>query len=322
MRRDHKLSEAYAKDPEDEDFLQRLNAALLPHEEERYAEREERFATLHVVGAPRSGTTLLTQMVASQFAIGSISNLAAAFWQAPVHGIRLSKKLLGWGNASTFASDYGRTPDIWEPHEYGYFWSRALGYSELAEPVNPATDPIDWARFRTVMTNMTAAAGAPIVFKSFMLGFYTEEVQAVLPKTCFVLVHRDPVENALSILKMRRTYSGDEAAWTSVKPREYSVLRDETPAVQAAAQALLVERAYRRHFDRVGGRNCLVLSYEDLCADPGAAIDRVEALLERAGGCPPRTPHTPRALRARRSDDSPERAAVTAALRDLERRFL
>jgi LPS sulfotransferase NodH len=321
VRKDHKLSTSYAKDPDDESFLQHLNEALRPHEIERYRDLDEQYPTLHVVGAPRSGTTLLTQLVASRFAIGNISNLAAAFWQAPVHGVRLSKKLLGWGNPSKLASDYGRTPDIWEPHEFGYFWSEALGYRELSEPTDPSADPVDWSRLRRVLVNMTAAAGAPIVFKSFMLGFYTAEVQAVLPRTCFVLIHRDPVENALSILRMRRTYSGDENAWTSVKPREYPQLVGDSAVAQAAAQALLVERSYRRAFARVGGRNCLVLSYEAVCEDPRAALDSVAALLEGAGGCPPVVSGAVRSLAARPISDVSDRAAIVAALNELRRRF-
>ncbi|MFT4625649.1 MAG: LPS sulfotransferase NodH [Myxococcota bacterium] len=320
-RKDHKLAEEYAKDADDEAFLGRLNAALRPHEEAGYADLEERWPTVHVVGAPRSGTTLLTQLVASHFAIGNISNLAAAFWQAPVHGIRLSRKLLGWGQPSNLASDYGRTSALSEPHEFGYFWSSILGYSELREPDDASADPVDWERVRRVMVNMTAAARAPIVFKSFMLGFYTAEVQRVLPGTCFVLVHRDPVDNALSILRMRRQYSGDITAWTSVKPREYPAFAEADPVTQAAAQALLVERAYRRAFDRIGGRNCLVLSYEQLCEAPLGALHAVAGLLEQAGGAPPAVDVAAPRLSARCFPHSAERSAVRAALDTLRENY-
>ena len=64
-RTDARLSDAYRKDPRQEAFLEQLNAALAPGERASYRELEERFPTLHVVGAPRSGTTLVTQLVAS-----------------------------------------------------------------------------------------------------------------------------------------------------------------------------------------------------------------------------------------------------------------
>ena len=51
-RTDARLSEAYRKDPKQEAFLDRLNAALAPGERAAYRELEERYPTLHVVGAP------------------------------------------------------------------------------------------------------------------------------------------------------------------------------------------------------------------------------------------------------------------------------
>lgn len=318
-REDHALAAAFAKDARDEDFLAHLNAALAPVEEALYREVGEPHPTLHVLGAPRSGTTLVTQLLATHLEVAPITNLAAAFWAAPVHGMRLSHKLLGRQTTSTLKSTYGRTDGIGEPHEFGYFWSRLLGYRELAEPADPSADPVDWERVRLVLSNLADAARAPVLFKAFMSGFYTAELQRVLPRTAFVLITREPVANALSILQMRREYSGGEEHWTGVRPLASRAVADAPPPVQAAAQVVHTVQAYRNAFARVGGRGCLEVSYEALCADPGAFVDDVATLLGTLGADVARTDHPlPPLTPSRTPRPGPDRDAIVAALSQLD----
>jgi ABC-type oligopeptide transport system ATPase subunit len=45
-----------------------------------------------IVGLPRSGTTLLSQLLAYSLDAGYTTNFAARFWLAPVHGLRLGRR--------------------------------------------------------------------------------------------------------------------------------------------------------------------------------------------------------------------------------------
>ena len=49
--------------------------------------------TIFIVGAPKSGTTLLTQKLISKFELDYVSNLTARFWKKPSQGIKITKKL-------------------------------------------------------------------------------------------------------------------------------------------------------------------------------------------------------------------------------------
>ena len=282
-RVDAALAAAYQKNAADEDFLAWLNHTLAGPEREGYGALPERLPTVHVLGAPRSGTTLLVQLLASELGIGAVSNLAAAFWAAPCTGLRLARKLLGPHRRSSLESDYGRTASLHEPHEFGYFWASHLKYRTMSEPSSPGSDPIDWAALAQVLVHMTEAAGGPLVFKAFMSGFYAEQLVAVLPRTCFVLVVRDPVDNALSILEMRERYSGDRDAWTSVRPREYAWMHGLSAEEQAAGQALACEAAYRRALAKVPAANARVVSYEALASDPHGTLDGLRQLVEGHG---------------------------------------
>ena len=99
------VRQRFRKDRKFEEHLANFNEILAPHEEAEYLARPETFSTLHVVGVPRSGTTLLAQLVASHLNIGCINNLIAAFWRAPVYGVRLSRKLLPEKLTSSLGSE-------------------------------------------------------------------------------------------------------------------------------------------------------------------------------------------------------------------------
>ena len=75
------VGKEFQKERKEEDFLKYFNQILQPHHDEEYAELEETMPTLHVIGVPRSGTTLMTQLLATSLDIGYINNLIASSGQ-------------------------------------------------------------------------------------------------------------------------------------------------------------------------------------------------------------------------------------------------
>jgi hypothetical protein len=285
-RRDVQLVGAFAKDPAEERFLERLNEILAPHAEADLLDLEELHPTLHVVGAPRSGTTLLHQVLASGLEIGYVNNLVAAFWQAPVYGIRLSRKLGLDELGSSFSSGFGRTDGIGEPHEFGYFWNDHLRYPDLSEQAPGHEETIDWANLRRVLLNMAHASGRPMAFKPMLLVWHLERMAEVMPRTCYVWIRREQRQTALSLLAMRRALFGTLDEWASLRPGGSDWLADEPPWRQVAAQVVELERVLERAFARLGSESMLTLRYEELCASPRDVLARVRDLLGSKGFAP------------------------------------
>jgi hypothetical protein len=275
--RDPDLSTEYQKDPIQESFLESLNDWIVPHED--FPARIERYPTLHVVGVPRSGTTLYTQLVARHLDVGYINHLTAAFWKAPVTGMKLSMKVLGDARPTSLTSDFGRTRRVEDPHEFGYFWRHMLKSPEFRELDAEAAKQIDWDHCARVLINMTYTAEKAVVFKSFQLGTLMSHIQAVLPKTCFVWIRRDPVETARSILKLRERFFGDRQHWASIKPLDYQHLVGLSVWEQVAGQVVALERSLRQSVAEIESRNVLEVSYEKLCRSPIQVIEETRALL-------------------------------------------
>jgi len=222
-------------------------------------------------------------VIAGALDVGYIDNLTAAFWRAPVAGLRLSRKV-GVTPATGFGSQFGRTAVVGEPHEFGYFWNHHLAYPDLSERGPDHEAAIDWDRLRRVLVNMAKARGAPMVFKPMLLIWHMEAMARVMPRSCYVWIHRDPRDTALSILRMRRAVRGsvDEMGLPASAPAE----RQPDPYRQVAAQVLLLERTIRSAAERLGPDTVMPVRYERLCAEPNAVVAEIRELMGAKGHAP------------------------------------
>lgn len=274
MRKDQKLSQKYRKDQHFEDVLSSMNEQLsIVQNNILNPEIDENFSTIHILGVPRSGTTLVSQLIPSFLPVGYINNLIASFWKAPIYGIELSKKLIKEGYISNFKSDYGRTIGIKEPHEFGYFWNYYLKYDSLLQKKKAHEKNINWKDLALLINNMTASFDKPILFKSFLLGFHATEFHKHLPKTKFIYIKRDLVDNVISIIKLRKTLNGDINTWGSIKPIQYETLKNMNVYEQIVGQILCLEHEYLKQLKNIPQSNKMIVSYEQICLDPKMFLD-------------------------------------------------
>jgi hypothetical protein len=315
-------TEAYRKHGRDEDFLEELNEALAPFELERYADLEETTPTVHVLGLPRSGTTLANQLIAAHTTIAYVDHIAAAFPRAPVTGMQLSMKLRrGLDAGSSFESDYGRTGSLTEPHEFTYFFSDLFGLPTGVDGLaQPGPDHlVDWPRVRRILTNLCAAAGGPVVFKTFHVVWQLAALCEALPRTVVVCIDRDELEVGLSLLRMRETLYGSRETWASIKPRDWERLSASTDwAGQIAGQITGTTAALDRGLEAVRPGGLVRIGYAEMCADPGAFLDRVLDAVRAHGGAGERVGEPPAfEVSARPQRDGDDARALRAALQSL-----
>lgn len=279
-RIDQKLTEEFSKDHNFERILTSLNNTLAKEEKSLLLNCPEKYPTLHIIGAPRSGTTLATQILVSFLKVGYINNLIAAFWKAPTYGIELSKRLLGMSYISNFKSNFGRTDSIREPHEFGYFWNYHLNYKSLEQMPSEHEDSINWENLGRLLNNMSNQFGAPLVFKSFLFGFHAKRAFQELLKTCFIYIKRDFISNAFSILKLRKTLNGSIEEWGSIKPIQYEQLKNLSVYEQIAGQIMCLEHEYLKQIEKLPKENWLVYHYEDICKEPLSFLKKTHSLIE------------------------------------------
>lgn len=282
MRDDPELAPEYEKDPEYESWLEAFNDHLVEIHDYEYEDIDDPFPNLYIIGAPRAGTTLLYQLLSTHLEVGYVDNLIASFWKAPLFGARLSAKLIPdrQRTRSDYSSDFGRTDLVQDPHEFGYFWSRMLGYDEKMQEDPDRDDSIDWEYLRRALTNLAEEFGAPMVFKCTLLGWHLERMQEEIPRTRFVWIRRQAVDNAISILGMREEFRGSRERWASMRPKEYTDLKDRPVPEQLAGQVYHIDDHIRSQVADLPDGKHLEIRYEDLCGQPRDVVKDCRELLE------------------------------------------
>jgi LPS sulfotransferase NodH len=272
----------YTKDPGAEDFLEGLNEYLRPRELEGYREHELEHAFVFVVGLPRSGTTLLTQVLAYCLDAGYVNNFAARFWLAPVHGLRLSRLIAGDAEPVSFESDYARTRSLNDIHEFGYFWRHWLNKQSFEDVVHAAEreDGIDWAGLRLTLANVQHELGKPLVAKNMLGAYHMPRLRRELGPVVWVYVERDLLDVCVSILDARRKYYDDPRTWWSYVPVEYPQLKDRDEWEQVAGQVHYLREYLERGLGEVGEDGVVRVTYEQLARSPASVLEAVAA---RAG---------------------------------------
>ncbi|MBU6378566.1 MAG: sulfotransferase [Gammaproteobacteria bacterium] len=267
------LTDAFGKDLDHERLLARLNEAAASAEVALEAGREgPSLPVVFVMGPPRSGTTLVSQLLSSTRSFGTVTNVAARFWTAPALGVLVSRAL-GEGGAefaSSFSSKRGVTSGWGEPSEFGYFWSR---FFDLGQSTHRLADAelarFDAAGLRKAVAAMEAAAEKPMAFKNnTWFTFHAGLLDRTFARSVFVVCRRDPYFLAQSIWMQRIDLYGEPARWWSVRPPDYDRISRLNPVQQVANQVVSIYREMHASLATVSRGRIIDAEYGRLTSAP------------------------------------------------------
>ncbi|MCO5092072.1 sulfotransferase [Bosea sp. (in: a-proteobacteria)] len=257
--------------------LDLINSALSVAERKRIRNFDRpQLRPVVVVGAPRSGHTLFSQLLAASGAFGFISNFTARFWNAPVLAAELQRSL-GLSEAPVFTSDHGRISGWTAPHEGGRFLQRLikLGETHVADERPAASTVSEW---RSELAALEDFHQRNVMLRNVIYGLNLPILFEALPNALIVVCRRDPLYQAQSIYEARIKGAGADT-WWSAKPANSTTLMNLEWPQQIAGQIAGCYEAIDKH--RAAFKNNFIdISYEAYCANPQ---DQVAAVLGAAG---------------------------------------
>ena len=252
-----------------------LDAALAVSERKLYARADAPTLPIVIVtGAPRSGTTLVSQALSAHLPVTNFNNLTAVFPRAPIVANRLFRRLLR-KRPPAYRSFYGRTHGFAEQNDALHLWDRWLGDDRYAVPATLDGGTAD--AMRRFFAAYETAFGKPIVTKNNALATAVMTVARVLPTSHFLVVRRAPEYAAQSILGAREVIQGSrDEPYGLPDPQHRTVGRDAASAIEAVcAQLAYHERRIEEQRDELGPKRFWVVEYEDFCRAPERVVERV-----------------------------------------------
>lgn len=234
----------------------------------------ERHPPLFIVGAPRTGSTALYQVLTQVFEVGYIDNLAAHFHGNLAFALTLSRALGGQGAHDCFESDLGDTSGGgWRaPHECGEFWYRWLSREEHFVDDADIT-PAMTAALRREVAAATQALDRPLVFKNLNVGQRLRLIRAALPEARVLYCRREQVFTVQSILAARAKLRWPEHALWSVRPRGWRELEKLPLLAQVAGQVVALERQIETDLGRFPVDQLHAVDYERWMQDMNAVLE-------------------------------------------------
>lgn len=249
----------------------------------RWADEPLPHPPIFVVGAPRSGSTLLYQLLTDRFDVGYLANGHARQPGAPSL-VERRRRLIRKRPAELgdYDSSFGGTAGDLGPSECGPFWYRFFP----RRPQYIAADdflPASRRHFRAAVGAFVDACGRPVVYKNLVNTARIEAIAAALPEALFLAIHRHLTTNARSLLDARLSVVGRYESWWSVEPPGIERLRKLPAHEQVVEQVRELDALVTRVEESIGPDRVLHLSYEDLCADPRGQLDRIAAFTAAHG---------------------------------------
>lgn len=229
-----------------------------------------------LVGAPRTGSTLLFQLVTHYLAVGYTDNLAAIFYRNWLSALWLGNVFARDRPHGVFRSRHGGGEGWHAPSEAGEFWYRWVPrdrhFLEATE-IPSATRRM----LRAELVAATGIIGRPLVFKNLPMGQRMRLVADVLPEARFVHCRRDPGETVLSILAARRRLGIAPVDWWSVMPRNVDALRGLDEVDRVVEQVLCIEAQIGEDRHLFPEARFIEVDYRDTCSAPDAVLARLAA---------------------------------------------
>lgn len=251
-------------------FLKKIeNSLLREHVELAYA-------PIFIIGSPRSGSTLLYQLMARHFKVCYFSNFMVNFHEGPACIAKFLSLINGCNSPAFFDSRYGetfgwRSPNQgiaiwfrWFPKDHSYVGSGVLSKKALRE-------------IRNTIALIQKYFNAPFVNKWQANTVRLLALSEALPEALFIRIKRNPIFIAQSILHGKKTLFQDERDWFSTRPSNYEKLKHKEPLEQVCEQVLSIEEDIDRDSEIVGKDKFLSVEYEELCRAPRRVMNSIQS---------------------------------------------
>jgi hypothetical protein len=233
-----------------------------------------RHPLLLVIGPPRSGSTLASQILAAHLKVSYLPNLCNVLPSAPFTASRLLRRRLAQGVDSDFRSFYGNTSG-WAGMSDGFcLWNRWLGNDRYrAAPQLTVTQQHE---MKTFFDCWTTYFDLPFLNKNNRNVDAVSQLSEALPSAYFVVITRDPFYIAQSLLNAREFIQGDTQRGWGLYSADTSPAGSPYADLESVCQQILrVQHRIDSQLACLDAHRYLRIDYEHMCLNPVTFIEKL-----------------------------------------------
>lgn len=245
----------------------------------KYASMPLKHQPVFIIGAPRTGSTILYQTITNQLDVLYIDNLVCYFYRNIFFGFWLSNKFFGQKAHNCFDSDHGNTNGLHSPSECGAFWYRWLPKERHFIDYDDITDTM----VREIRDEITAVINyfdKPLVINNNNLGLRIRLLHRAFPNAKFIIADREPLWVAQSLLKARYRFFGTYEKWWSMLPENFKEIQKLNFYKQVVFQHYFInKRMYDDLKNLYEEINYITIEYKDFSSDKNIILNQIKELI-------------------------------------------
>lgn len=235
-----------------------------------------------IVGTPRSGSTLLYQLLMSAFKLSYIPNISNSLYMMPVTAAKLGK-LCCEPYVSSFSSIHGYEKGAMSPSEAGNIWNRWFPFEKREgfnyTPAHYLSKSVE-KRIYSLVAHMESVFDAPFLTKNVKMSVRIRALLDIFPDALFIHIQRNPNHAAASLLNIRRQ---KEKAWWSVMPKEYPSIKDLPEIEQVCKQVFYTDLNIKQDLSAIESHRLHQVNYAKLCTNPVQKLKAISKFLSKHG---------------------------------------
>jgi len=244
------------------------------------------YPPVFIIGAPRSGSTLLLKILSERHQFVFINNFSSRLYKVPICGYWIAKTLGIRNPSGNYQFQFGNVQGLGAPHESGNFWYRWFPQGLHVYVPAGVTAKQHLKELRLTIGGISYLSHRPMIVKNLYNSMRIAPILEAIPEASFIVCRRNFKDNALSLLKSRIENCRSKDKWWSLPPKEIDELLGKEYYEQVAGQVHYIYKQIEEDKNRFSQKKFIEVKYEDLCRDVHGTLNKIGGFLD-ARGCRP-----------------------------------
>jgi hypothetical protein len=234
-----------------------------------------------IVGPPRSGTTLVYQVITTCLETSYFCNMADKHHTTPIAATHFARRKVA-SYQSNYRSDYGEVDGRGGPAEAQLIWKRWFGRDRTnGSNVSAATRSEAVATVAAIQDILSG----PFFAKDISNSLRVRALELTFPGCLFIRISRDPFAIAKSILKARHEFRASKGfaltndpknEWVFINSKDFEQFHELPYLEQIANQIFHTEQILNEDLATLAPDRCIQIKYQDFCSNPRLEIERLQ----------------------------------------------
>jgi len=246
----------------------------------KYASMPLKHQPIFIIGAPRTGSTILYQTITNQLDVLYIDNLICKFYRNLFFGFCLSDKLFKQKAHNSFDSDHGNTKGLHAPSECGGFWYRWFPSDRHFIDYNDITDAM-MSEIRNEIIAIINYFDKPLVFNNNNMALRIRLLRQIFPGAKFIIADREPLFVSQSLLKARFRFFGGYEKWWSILPENFEEIQKFDFYKQVVYQHYFINKRMYEDLEKLyNEKNYMVIYYQEFSKNKNHTLKNIKKFLK------------------------------------------